>query len=199
MKKGLWITLGVLGFLLLVFILMFKGVYNNLVSADENVKSSWAQVENVYQRRLDLIPNLVNTVKGAAAHEKETLQGVVEARSKVSQMKVSSDIVNNPEMMQQFQNSQSALSSALSRLMVVVERYPQLQANQNFLTLQSQIEGSENRIAVERRRFNESAQKFNTLRRVFPNIFVANMMGLQEKAYFKADQAAQKAPEVSFS
>ena len=174
------------------------GIYNQLVKSDEAVKSAWAQVQNVYQRRLDLIPNLVETVKGYAAHEKQTLEGVVEARSKISQMNISADVLNNPEQMAKFQALQTQLSSALSRLLVVAERYPDLKANQNFLALQSQLEGTENRITVERRRFNEAAQQFNTLIRVFPNNFVAGSSGFREKPYFQADTAAQTAPKVKF-
>jgi len=198
MKKGLWITLGVIVGLILLFVMFFGGIYNKLVKAGEGVSSAWAQVENVYQRRMDLIPNLVQTVKGYAAHEKSTLQGVVDARSKVSQMNISSDIINDPNMLAKFQQVQGQLSSALSRLMVVVERYPDLKASQNFLTLQTQLEGTENRITVERRRFNEAARYFNTQRRVFPNFFIANMMGLKEKTYFKAEEGAAKVPIVEF-
>jgi len=137
-------------------------------------------------------------VKGYAAHEQSTLQGVVDARAKVSQMSISSDVINDPNMLAKFQQVQGQLSSALSRLMVVVERYPDLKASQNFLALQTQLEGTENRITVERHRFNEAAQHFNTLRRVFPNVFIANMMGFKEKAYFKAEEGAAKVPTVKF-
>ncbi len=174
------------------------GIYNRLVAADEEVSSAWGQVQNVYQRRLDLIPNLVETVKGYAAHEKQTLEDVVNARSKVSQINVSSDMVNDPEALAKFQQAQQGLSGALSRLLAVVESYPDLKANQNFLALQSQLEGAENRITVERMRFNEAAQRFNTLRRSFPTIMIANSWGFKEKAYFKADEGAAKAPVVKF-
>ncbi len=194
MKKGLLIALAIL-----VFIgILLSNSYNRLVSADEGVKSAWAQVENVYQRRFDLIPNLVETVKGYAKHESETLQNVVNARASVSKINLTSDVVNNPAMMKQFQESQGQLSSALSRLLVISENYPDLKANQNFLDLQSQLEGTENRIAVERKRFNEVAQYFNTLRRSFPSVVVAGMMSLKEKAYFEADKGAEKAPQVKF-
>ena len=198
MKKGLLIALGVVVLIALWVGLSFSGIYNKLVASDENVKSAWSQVENVYQRRLDLIPNLVETVKGYAKHESETLQNVVNARASISKINLTSDVVNNPEMMQKFQESQATLSSALSRLLVVSEQYPDLKANQNFLDLQSQLEGTENRITVERQRFNEAAQGFNTLRRSFPSIFVAGWMGLKEKAYFTADKGAEKAPQVKF-
>lgn len=198
MKKGLLITLGVIVGIIVLFILFFGGIYNRLVMAEESVTSSWAQVENVYQRRLDLVPNLVETVKAYAAHERQTLQDIVEARSKIAQMKVTSDVVNNPQALAQFQAAQGTLSSALSRLLVVVERYPDLKASQNFLALQTQLEGTENRIAVERRRFNEASRQFNTERRVFPNRLIAGLMGFKEKAYFKADEEAAKAPKVVF-
>ena len=198
MKKGLLITIGVIVGFIVLWILVFGGIYNKLVTAEEGVTSAWAQVENVYQRRMDLVPNLVATVKGYAAHERETLQGVVDARSKISQMKVSSDVVNDPAALERFQQMQGKLSSALSRLLVVVERYPDLKASQNFLALQTQLEGTENRISVERRRFNEAARQFNTARRVFPNNIIANMMGFKDKAYFKADEGARTVPTVKF-
>ena len=198
MKKGLLIGLLVVAGIVLFAFMSYGGIYNRLVAGDETVKSAWAQVQNVYQRRLDLIPNLVETVKGYAAHEKQTLEGVVEARSKISQMNISADVLNSPEQMAKFQTLQTQLSSALSRLLVVAEQYPDLKASQNFLTLQAQLEGTENRITVERRRFNDAAQEFNTLIRVFPNNFVAGMSGFREKAYFQADAAAQAAPQVKF-
>ena len=197
MKKGLGVLLIVLGLIAAVG-LISVGTYNGLVAGEEKVKSAWAQVENVYQRRLDLIPNLVETVKGVADFEKSTLTGVVEARSKISQMNISPAIINDPAALQKFQAAQGELSGALSRLMVVIERYPELKANQNFLALQSQLEGTENRITVERMRFNDAAREFNTMRRVFPSVIVANLTGFKEKAYFQADQAAAKAPLVKF-
>ena len=198
MKKMLLIAgLVVVGVVLLCAI-FFGGAYNSLVTSEEAVKGSWAQVENVYQRRSDLVPNLVETVKGYAAHEKQTLQGVVDARSKISQMNISPGIVNDPEALAKFQALQGQLSSALSRLLVVVEQYPDLKASQNFLALQTQLEGTENRISVERKRFNDASQVFNTLRRTFPSVLVANMMGFKEKAYFQADEGAAKAPAVKF-
>lgn len=198
MKKGILVTLAVIVGLAVLVAIFFSGSYNKLVSADEAVKSAWAQVENVYQRRLDLIPNLVETVKGYAKHESETLQNVVDARASVSKVNITSDVVNNPEMMQKFQETQGQLSSALSRLLVISENYPDLKANQNFLDLQSQLEGTENRIAVERKRFNEVAQAFNTLRRTFPSVIVAGWMGLHGKAYFESEKGAEKAPAVKF-
>lgn len=164
---------------------------------EEGVTSQWAQVENVYQRRADLIPNLVNTVKGYAAHEKETLTQVIEARSRATQVTINPEKLT-PEALQQFQEAQGGLSSALSRLMVVVERYPDLKANQNFLELQAQLEGSENRIAVERNKFNETVQRYNAYIRSFPNNIVASIFNFEKKPYFEADKGAEKAPEVKF-
>lgn len=198
MKKTLLITLGVIVLVVLFGALVFGGVYNNLVTKEEGVTSAWAQVENVYQRRLDLVPNLVATVKGYAAHEKETLQNVVEARAKAAKMTISPELINSPDSLAKFQEVQTGLTSALSRLLVVVEKYPDLKASQNFLALQTQLEGTENRITVERKRFNEAAQDFNAFRRRFPNVVVAGVMGFKNKAYFQADQDAKTAPQVKF-
>jgi LemA protein len=175
------------------------GTYNTLVARQQAVESQWAQVENVYQRRADLIPNLVATVKGFAAQESNVLQAVVAERAKVGQMQVSSDILNNPQAFQQFQQAQSGLSSALSRLMVVVERYPELKSNQNFLELQNQLEMTENRISVERKRFNDAAQAYNTYIKQFPNNFFAGFFGFQEKQYFQAAPGSEEAPVVDFT
>lgn len=196
MKKS-YIVIAVLILLGVLVYSSFKGSYNKMVNMDESVKSSWSQVENVYQRRADLIPNLVNTVKGYASHEKETLEGVIEARAKATSTQINADNLT-PEKLQQFQQAQGALSSALSRLMVVVERYPNLKANQNFLELQAQLEGTENRIAVERRKFNEQVQVYNSYIRSFPKNIYANMFGFEKKAYFKAEESASEAPEVQF-
>jgi LemA protein len=201
MSKGLKIVLIIVGILVLLGIWISStigGTYNSLVRMDESVKSAWSQVQNVYQRRADLIPNLVETVKGYAKHEKETLLAVVEARSKVGSMKIDQSVINNPKAFKQFQSMQGELSSALSRLMVVVEQYPQLKANENFLNLQTQLEGTENRITVERMRYNEAAQEYNTKRRMFPNNVIASLFNFQEKAYFEAEAGAEKAPKVSF-
>lgn len=168
-----------------------------MVSKEEAVAAQWSQVENVYQRRADLIPNLVNTVKGYAAHEKETLEAVITARSKATSTTINPENLT-PQTLQQFQQAQSGLSSALSRLMVVVEKYPDLKANQNFRDLQAQLEGTENRIAVERRKFNEVSQDYNTYIRKFPKNIVANIFGFEKKEYFKAQSGAEKAPEVQF-
>ena len=171
--------------------------YNKMVDMDEQVTSSWAQVENVYQRRADLIPNLVNTVKGYAAHEKETLTGVIEARSKATSVNIDASKLSS-QSIQQFNQAQKGLSSALSKLMVVVERYPDLKANENFRDLQAQLEGTENRIAVERRKFNETTKNYNAYIRKFPRLIYAGWFGFEKKTYFEATQGAEKAPEVQF-
>jgi LemA protein len=186
--------------LVVIFGLYLVGVYNSLVTSEQNVESQWANVQNVYQRRADLIPNLVATVKGAANFEQSTLTQVIEARSRVGQIspQATADILNNPQKFAQFQQAQDQLSSALNHLMVVVERYPQLQAVQAFRDLQVQIEGTENRIAVERRNFNLAAQDYNTRIRRFPAALFARMMGFQPKAYFQAQTGAETAPKVDF-
>lgn len=171
--------------------------YNKMVEMDEQVTSQWAQVENVYQRRADLIPNLVNTVKGYAAHERETLEGVIEARSKATSVNIDPKNLT-PESIQQFNQAQDGLSSALSRLMVVVERYPDLKANQNFMDLQAQLEGTENRITVERQKFNQTTQTYNAYIRKFPQVIYAGWFGFDKKTYFEAQQGAEKAPDVQF-
>ena len=192
-NKTLWIIIAVV----LVLFFWVRGVYNTLVTQDESVKTAWSQVENQYQRRLDLIPNLVNTVKGYASHERETLEGVINARANATKTTIDPSNLNE-ETMKQFQAAQGELSNALSRLMVVVERYPDLKANQNFLELQAQLEGTENRISVERKRFNETAQSYNTNIRSFPTNILAGMFGFQPKAYFAAESGAEKAPTVEF-
>ncbi|NQU80327.1 MAG: LemA family protein [Bacteroidetes bacterium] len=171
--------------------------YNTMVTLDEGISSQWAQVENAYQRRADLIPNLVNTVKGYADFEKETLTQVIEARSKATSVNIDPGNIT-PEAISQFQNAQSGLSSALSRLMVVVERYPELKANQNFLELQAQLEGTENRISVERRKFNETTRQYNTYIRKFPKNIVAGIFGFDKKTYFEAEEEAKEVPKVEF-
>jgi LemA protein len=168
-----------------------------MVTKQEDVTKQWAQVENVYQRRSDLIPNLVNTVKGYANFEKETLTQVIEARAKATQITVDPNKLD-AQSIQNFQNAQSGLSSALGRLMVVVEKYPELKANQGFLDLQAQLEGTENRITVERQKFNEIAQVYNIYVRMFPRNFVAGWFGFEKKAYFEAEKGAEKAPQVQF-
>jgi LemA protein len=197
---GKWIAIIALG-ILVVIGFSCAGSYNNLVTLDQAVQSQWGQVENVYQRRLDLVPNLVETVKGAAAFEKDTFTAVTEARAKAGQTMVDpSKVPNDPGAFQEFQRSQDQLSSALSRLLVVVEKYPDLKATQNFRDLQAQLEGTENRIAVERKRYNEAAQAFNTKRDSFPTVLVASFFGsrFNEKSYFKAQAGAETAPKVKF-
>jgi LemA protein len=203
MSTGTKVLLGVGGAVVLVVIVLgvaVMGSYNSLVGLDQRVQAQWGQVENVYQRRFDLIPNLVATVKGAAKFEQETLTAVTEARSRVGQVTQGAveNAARNPEAFERFQQAQDSLSSALSRLMVVVEKYPELKATQGFADLQVELAGSENRIAVERMRFNEEARAFNTRRQSFPTVLIAGMLGFQEKPYFKATTGAEKPPEVRF-
>lgn len=172
-------------------------VYNSLVSQDESVATAWSNVENQYQRRSDLIPNLVNTVKGYAAHEKETLDAVISARSKATQTSISVDQLT-PEKLQAYQNIQGEIGAALGRLMAISERYPDLKANENFQALQAQLEGTENRISVERRKFNETAKQYNTNIRKFPKNIFAGMFGFEKHPYFEAAEGSEKAPEVKF-
>lgn len=196
MKKS-WIVLAIVILLVLLVYASIKGTYNQMVGKDELVSAQWAQVENVYQRRIDLIPNLVNTVKGYADFEQETLTQVIEARAKATSIQVNAGNLN-PAMLNQFQEAQAGLSSALSRLLVTVERYPDLKANQNFLELQAQLEGTENRIAVERRKFNDVARDYNTFIRQFPKNIYANIFNFESKAYFKAEEKAKEVPKVEF-
>ncbi len=196
MKRS-WIVIGVVVVVLFVLYRLFAGSYNNMVKFDEQVANAWSQVENVYQRRLDLIPNLVATVKGAADFEQTTLTKVIEARASATQIKIDPKNLT-PEALQKFQAAQGELSSALGRLMVVAEQYPNLKANQNFLELQAQLEGTENRITVERQNFNNTAKEYNTYIRSFPQNFLAGMFGFSSKAYFEADKGAAKAPNVAF-
>ena len=198
MSKTAWIVIGVIVLALFLGISWGIKTGNNMVSMEEGVSSSWSQVENVYQRRSDLIPNLVSTVNGYAAHESETLTAVVEARAKATSVTVDPTKLNAASI-QQFQQAQGGLSSALSRLMVVVEKYPDLKANENFLNLQAQLEGTENRITVERQKFNLSAQAFNTYIRLFPQNMIASMRNFEKKAYFEAEKGSEKAPNVYFS
>ena len=171
--------------------------YNGLVKMDESVNTAWSNVENQYQRRADLIPNLVNTVKGYAAHEKETLEAVMAARSKATQMTIDADNLT-PEKLQEYQKAQGEIGSALGRLLAITENYPDLKANQNFMELQAQLEGTENRISVERRNFNEVAREYNTSIRTFPKSILAGMFGFDKRPYFEAEEGANKAPEVNF-
>ena len=196
MKKS-WIILIVVAALVLFGFMYVKGKYNTMVVTSETVDAQWAQVENVYQRRADLIPNLVATVKGYASHEKETLEGVVEARAKATSTTIDAGNMDAAAL-QKFQSAQDGLSSALSRLMVVVERYPDLKANQNFMELQAQLEGTENRITVERKRFNDTAREYNLSIKMFPNNLFAGMFGFETKAYFQAQEGSDQAPKVEF-
>lgn len=185
--------------LFLIIIASFSGCgYNSLIEQDEKVNQAWAQVENQYQRRADLIPNLVKTVQGYADFEKGVLTEVTELRSKVGQIKLSTDDLSDEEKFKQFSEAQDKLSGALSRLLVVAENYPQLKANENFLQLQSQLEGTENRISVERKKFNEAVQEYNTSVRRFPTLITAKIMGFKEKQYFKSAPGTDKAPDVNF-
>jgi LemA protein len=195
--KKSWIIIGIIIIFGLIVYSSFKNSYNKMVQMEQSVEEQWSQVETQYQRRADLIPNLVSTVKGYAEHEKETFQQVAESRSQAASTDINANNLS-PEKLQQFQQAQGALSSALSRLMVVVERYPQLKANQNFRDLQAQLEGTENRISVARRRFNQSVQQYNTYIKQFPQTFYANLFGFEEKAYFESQEGAEQAPEVQF-
>ncbi|HSN85370.1 MAG TPA: LemA family protein [Thermoanaerobaculia bacterium] len=199
MKKGLGCLIAVV--VVAVFLGMYlMGVYNGLVGAEQGVEAQWAQVQNVYQRRADLIPNLVATVRGAANFEQETLRQVIEARSRVGQMtpQATQEILNDPQKFAQFQQAQDTLGQALSRLMVVVERYPELRSVAGFQDLMVQLEGTENRIATERRRFNEVAQDYNTRVRRFPAALFAGMMGFEPRPYFTAAPGSETAPKVDF-
>ena len=196
MKKK-WIIIAVIVLAVLLIYSSFKGSYNTMVTYDETVGEKWSQVENVYQRRADLIPNLVNTVKGYAKHESQTLTDVIEARAKATSVNINPGNLNAASM-QQFQQAQAGLQSALSKLMVVVEKYPDLKANQNFLELQAQLEGTENRIAVERKKFNEATKTYNVYIKKFPKNIYANIFGFDAKPYFEAAKGADVAPTVEF-
>jgi len=174
------------------------GINNQLVAQEQAVNEKWAQVQNVYQRRADLIPNLVETVKGFAAQERTVLTEVVEARARATSIQLTPEALNDPKAMERFQAAQGQLSGALSRLLVTVERYPELKSNQNFLSLQSQLEGTENRIAVERMRYSEAVRDYNTRLKLFPGSVVASLRGFKEKAYFEATPSSQEAPKVKF-
>ena len=195
MKFNNFIKTGV--FLIFAFSLYGCG-YNTMVQQEENVNQAWSQVENQYQRRADLIPNLVKTVQGYADFEKSVLVEVTELRSKVGQIKLSPDDLSDEDKFKQFQQAQDQLSGALSRLLVVAENYPQLKANENFLALQTQLEGTENRIAVERKKFNEAVQQYNTTIRSFPTLIAAKIFGFKEKQYFKSVPGSEKTPDVNF-
>ncbi|HET7875065.1 MAG TPA: LemA family protein [Methylomirabilota bacterium] len=198
MARGVLIVLAVLALLVVGLVVWGVGVNNHLVRAEQDVNEKWAQVQNVYQRRADLIPNLVETVKGFAAQERTVLEEVTRARASASSIQLTPEALNDPKAMERFQAAQAQLGGALSRLLVTVERYPDLKSNQNFLQLQSQLEGTENRIAVERRRFNESVREYNTRLRLFPGSVVAGMMGFKPKAFFEAAPDAATPPKVKF-
>ena len=196
MNKGLIILIAVAAVVLGIFF-WFQGNYNKMVKMDEGVQAAWSQVENVYQRRADLIPNLVATVKGYASHEQQTLEGVISARSKATQITVNPEDLTS-EQLAKYQKAQGELGSALGKLLAITENYPDLKANTNFLELQAQLEGTENRIAVERKKFNEAARVYNTTIRQFPKNIVAGMFGFEKKPYFEAQEGAEQAPKVEF-
>lgn len=200
-KSKLGCLFGAVIAVLVVFMLFGFGkkAYNSFVMLDEQVNESWAQVQNVLQRRMDLIPNLVETVKGYANFERATLEAVIQARANATKVQLNADqLAQNPQMLEQYMQAQNQVSSALSRLMVVVEQYPDLKANQGFLRLQDELAGTENRIAVERRRFNEKVQAYNQHIRLFPNNILAGVFNFDKRAYFEAPEAAQQAPKVDF-
>src|SRR3989339_386898 len=201
MKKGTIIGLSIAGIIILLLVILISwgiSTYNNLVTINEEVNQSWSQVENQYQRRADLIPNLVNTVKGYADFERGVLTDVTEARAKVSQFNITPEVLNDPQAFQKFEQLQGNLSSALSRLLVTVENYPNLKANENFLQLQAQLEGTENRISVERKKFNEVVQQYNITIKRFPSAFFAGIFGFREKSYFKSIPGSEAPPKVEF-
>ena len=197
MRTGL-IVLAVIALIVLGGVMWGVGVNNDLVRSEQAVNEKWAQVQNVYQRRADLVPNLVETVKGFAAQERTVLEEVTKARASVAGIKVTPEVLNDPAALRKFQDAQNQLGGALSRLLVTVERYPDLKSNQNFLTLQSQLEGTENRITVERQRFNEAVRDYNTRLRLFPGSLVAGLAGYPPKAFFEAAPDAAAAPKVKF-
>ena len=196
--RGLVIGLVVVGVLVALFVGWAVGINNELVRLDQSVAEKWAQVQNVYQRRADLIPNLVETVKGFATQERTVLDEVTRARASATSIQLTPEALNDPKALERFQAAQNQLTGALSRLMVTVERYPELKSNQNFLTLQTQLEGTENRIAVERQRFNAAVRDYDTRVRLFPGSVVARLSGYQPKAFFEATAEAQSVPKVKF-
>ena len=195
-NKKPFILIGIVALIILIGGWLMKG-YNGMVNEDENVNLQWSEVENQYQRRLDLIPNLVNVVKGYASHEKETLEGVIEARAKATQTTIDPSNMTE-EQLANFQKAQDGLAGALNRLMVVVEKYPELKANENFLQLQAQLEGTENRITVARKSYNDAATIYNKLVRRFPNNMLAGIFGFSVRPQFKAQEGAESAPTVQF-
>jgi len=197
MKTAL-IVLGVIALILVIGVGSLVGVYNGFVAADQAVSEKWAQVQNGYQRRADLSPNRVETVKGFAAQEKSVLEAVTQARASASGIKATPELLNDPAAFKRFQDAQNQLGGALSRLLVTVERYPELKSNQNFLALQSQLEGTENRITVERQRFNEAVREYNTKIKLMPGALMARVMGFKEKAFFESTPGSETAPKVKF-
>jgi LemA protein len=197
-SRGCLVALVIVGVIAVGLAMWGMGVYNSLVGLDEGVRSAWSQVESQYQRRADLIPNLVNTVKGYAQQEKDVLLGVTEARARVGQLTVTKDVLEDPDAFSKFQAAQDQLSGALSRLLAVAENYPNLKSNENFLALQTQLEGTENRITVERQRYNQAVQTYNTTIRRFPGSLIASFTGFRDKQYFKAKEGAENVPEVKF-
>lgn len=197
MKKGLIIGVAVVAAIIAIVLVWGTSTYNGLVEKQESVETAWSQVENVYQRRADLVPNLVNTVKGYAAHEKETLEAVLSARAKATQMTVNVEDLSEDNI-KKYQEAQGELQQAMGRLMMITENYPALKANENFLSLQAQLEGTENRITVERQKFNDTAKTYNTAVRKFPTNIIAGMFDFEKKGYFEAQEGAEKAPEVKF-
>jgi LemA protein len=198
MNRSALLGLGVVVVLVIAVFAWGVGISNNLVTRDQAVNEKWAQVQNVYQRRADLVPNLVETVRGFAAQERTVLEEVTRARASVAGMQVTPEVLNDPQALRKFQEAQAQLGGALSRLLVTVERYPELKSNQNFLALQSQLEGTENRITVERMRFSEAVRDYNTAIKRFPGSLVASFRGFREKAYFEATPGSQVAPKVQF-
>jgi LemA protein len=196
--RGLLIGLVVVGVVVALLIAWAVGINNQLVTLEQNVNEKWAQVQNVYQRRADLIPNLVETVKGFATQERTVLEDVTKARASASSIQLTPEALNDPKALERFQAAQNQLSGALSRLLVTVERYPELKSNQNFLALQTQLEGTENRITVERQRFNEAVRQYNTRLRLFPGSIAARLTGFQPKAFFEAAPDAATPPKVKF-
>ena len=196
MKKGI-VTLIIAGVLALSLFMWVKNGYNSIVRADENVQSAWAQVENVYQRRADLIPNLVATVKGYASHESSTLENVIAARANATRISIDPEKLTEKSI-EEFNKAQGELSSAIGRLLMITENYPDLKANQNFLELQAQLEGTENRITTERMKFNEAAKSYNTMIRQFPKNILASMFNFEKKGYFEAQKGSETAPKVEF-
>jgi LemA protein len=196
-KAGL-VAVAVIALALIMALAWFVSVGNDLVAHEQTVREAWAQVQNVYQRRADLIPNLVETVKGFAAQERTVLEEVTRARATVAGMQVTPEVLRDPDTLRKFQEAQAQLGGALGRLLAVVERYPDLKSNQNFLALQSQLEGTENRITVERMRYNEAVRDYNTRLRIFPGSMVASFRGFKEKPFFEAAPGSEQAPKVKF-